>query len=78
MASEMDDGSVAWRISCDDCAMAATSACDDCLVTHLCTADEPRAVVLDLEEFRAVRKLQEAGLVPRNRHRLGPRRALEG
>lgn len=70
-------------ISCDTCVMRATAACDDCLVTHLCGADsaggaiavgssssrEREAVVLDLDELRAVRLLASAGLVPTLRHR---------
>ena len=60
------------RIGCDGCVMTATSACGDCLVTFLCTDDEPaapRAVVLDLEEHRAVRRMQAAGLLPESRYR---------
>ena len=58
--------------------MAATSACADCLVTFICDErastspsepDEPRAVVLDLDEHRAVRRLQAAGLLPESRYR---------
>ena len=62
------------RIGCDGCAMASTAACDDCLVTFLCDEravepPQPRAVVLDLEEHRAVRRLQSAGLLPESRYR---------
>jgi len=60
------------RIACDDCVMTATAACDDCLVTFVCeprAAVGERAVVLDLEEHRAVRRLQDAGLLPASRHR---------
>ena len=62
------------RIGCDGCAMTATSACDDCLVTFICDErrsrpDEPRAVVLDLDEHRAIRRLQSAGLLPESRYR---------
>ena len=56
-------------ISCDTCIMRATRACDDCMVTAIAGADEPRAVVLDLAEQRAVRLLAAAGLVPALRHR---------
>jgi hypothetical protein len=63
------------RIGCDDCAMSGTAACDDCLVTFVHTHGEPVAVVLDLEEHRALRRLQSVGLVPANRHvQLGVRR----
>jgi len=66
------------RIGCDGCAMTATAACGDCLVTFICDErrpasssepDEPRAVVLDLDEHRAVRRLQAAGLLPESRYR---------
>jgi hypothetical protein len=63
------------RIGCDDCAMTGTVACDDCLVTFVRTRGEPQAVVLDLDEHRALRRLQSVGLVPANRHvGLGARR----
>jgi hypothetical protein len=60
------------RIGCDGCAMVDTAACDDCLVTFLCADDRttgPHAVVLDLEEHRAVRRMQAAGLLPESRYR---------
>jgi hypothetical protein len=79
----MSNTTLRISISCDTCVMRATAACDDCLVTHLCGADEsdhvaatrasnPRsseAVVLDLDELRAMRLLASAGLVPTLRHR---------
>ena len=71
------------RIGCEGCVMVTTHACSDCLVTYLCSpqtsasvtsasetsASGPSAVVLHLDEFRAIRSLQRAGLVPQNRHR---------
>ena len=79
------------RIGCDGCVMVTTNACSDCLVTYLCsshtstsgTSDatantlEQSAVVLHLDEFRAIRSLQRAGLVPQNRHRALEHGALE-
>ncbi len=69
--SSTSDGAVT-RFGCDGCVMAHSAACDDCLVTFLC-ADEPApaqtAVVLNLEEHRAVRRLQAAGLLPESRYR---------
>ena len=65
------DGSVT-RFGCDGCVMARTAACDDCLVTFLC-ADDPavasHAVVLNLDEHRAIRRMQAAGLLPESRYR---------
>jgi hypothetical protein len=55
------------RIDCGDCAMQHTVACDDCIVTAVLNRDEDDAVVLDLEQARAIRALQRAGLAPRNR-----------
>lgn len=57
------------RIDCDDCAHRGSPVCDDCLVTFLCERDDGGAVVIPLEEVRAVRLLQGAGLAPANRHR---------
>lgn len=56
-------------ISCGTCVMASTSACHDCIMSVLCPAEEPRAVVLDLAERRALRLLADAGMVPTLRHR---------
>ena len=66
--TDTNDGRGVLRIGCDDCVMAHTDSCEDCLVTFVHTAGEPVAVVLDLDEFRALRRLQQAGLVPENRH----------
>jgi hypothetical protein len=58
-------------ISCDTCVMRHTAACDECVVTFLFERDhEPApAIVLDLDEQRAVRLLAAAGLVPTLKHR---------
>jgi hypothetical protein len=56
------------RIDCDECVMQHTAACDDCVVSFLVEREPGDAVVLDLEEERAVRALAEAGLVPGLRH----------
>lgn len=57
------------RIDCDECVMVHTSTCDDCIVTFLCSREPDDAVVIDVGEARAVRMLQDAGLVPELRHR---------
>lgn len=57
------------RISCDTCAMRDTDACHDCVVTFLCSREADDAVVLDLDEHRALRRLAASGLVPELRHR---------
>ena len=56
-------------ISCGDCVMEGTAACDDCVVTFLCGREPGEAVVIDVEEIRALRLLQQGGLAPALRHR---------
>lgn len=56
-------------IDCGTCVMRQTSACGDCMVTSLLDHEPDHAVVLDLAEYRAVRLLADAGLVPSLRHR---------
>lgn len=65
------------RIDCDECAMQGTEVCDDCVVTYLVRRRPAEAVVLDLDEERALRRFAGAGLVPTLRHvtRLDDRRA---
>lgn len=55
------------RIDCDDCAMQHTAACDDCIVTALLDRRPDGAVVLSLDEARAIKALQRGGLAPQNR-----------
>jgi len=52
------------RIDCDECVMQHTATCDDCVVTFLVGRQPGDAVVLDLDEERALRSLEQAGLVP--------------
>jgi len=53
-------------IDCDDCALRDSDACADCIVTFLVERPEG-AVVFDVEEERALRSLQRAGLAPGSR-----------
>ena len=48
------------RIDCDECVMQGTEACQDCVVTFLVRRTPARAVVLDLDEERALRRLAGA------------------
>jgi hypothetical protein len=57
------------RIECDDCVMQHTDACDDCVVSFIVDRRPGEAIVIDVEEERAVRMLSDAGLVPELRHR---------
>ena len=56
-------------ISCGDCVMDGTDACADCVVTFLCGRDADDAVVIDVEDIRALRLLERGGLAPSLRHR---------
>jgi hypothetical protein len=56
-------------ISCTDCVMEGTEACADCVVTFLCDREPDEAVVIDVEEARALRLLERGGLAPGLRHR---------
>jgi hypothetical protein len=55
-------------IDCDECVMQGTSTCDDCVVTFVCDRSADQPVVVGVEEVRAVRLLERAGLVPALRH----------
>jgi hypothetical protein len=56
------------RIDCDECILQATDACADCVITFLCGEDAANPVVVDLAEARAMRLLDDVGLVPPLRH----------
>lgn len=55
-------------IDCDDCIGPEIGACDDCVVTFLCDREPDDAVVIDVNEARALRLLADADLVPELRH----------
>lgn len=55
-------------IDCHDCTLRDSDACGDCIVTFLVERPEG-AVVFDVEEERALRSLQGAGLAPEVRYR---------
>lgn len=59
------------EVDCDTCVMRATDACGDCLVTYICDREPDEAVIITIEELRAMRTLSEAGLVPDLKHRRG-------
>jgi hypothetical protein len=58
-------------IDCFECVMRATKACDDCVVSFVVGREPGEALVIDVDEARAVRMLADAGLVPRLRHVAG-------
>ena len=55
-------------IDCDECVMQHTATCGDCVVMFVTNREPGDAVVIDVEEERAVRALQRAGLLPDLRH----------
>jgi hypothetical protein len=54
----------AVTIDCDCCQFQGTSTCDDCVVSFLLEREPDDAVVIDVQEARAMRMLERAGLVP--------------
>lgn len=57
-------------ISCDTCVMQHTDHCRDCVVMAVVAPDPRRgAIVVDVEEERALRELASAGLIPEIRMR---------
>jgi hypothetical protein len=56
------------RISCTDCSLEHTAACDDCVVTFILRRQPDDAVLIDVDELRAIRALGAGGLVPALRH----------
>ncbi len=62
------DPPAAFTIDCADCTHQHTSVCDDCVVSFIVGRQPEDAIVVDVEEARAVRLLEQAGLVPGVRH----------
>ncbi len=58
----------AFTIDCRDCQHRQTAVCDDCVVSFIVDRRPEDAVVVDAAEARAVRLLEQAGLVPGVRH----------
>ncbi|MDA8287144.1 MAG: hypothetical protein M0014_01625 [Actinomycetota bacterium] len=56
------------HISCEECVLRHSDACEDCVVTYVLGREPSDAIVIGAEEARAVRMLQQAGLVPALRH----------
>jgi hypothetical protein len=57
-----------FTIDCADCQHRQTAVCDDCVVSFIVGRQPDDAVVVDADEARAVRLLEQAGLVPGVRH----------
>jgi hypothetical protein len=58
----------AFTIDCADCVHRQTPVCDDCVVSFIVGRQPNDAIVVDADEARAVRLLEQAGLVPGVRH----------
>lgn len=59
---------MSMTIDCGTCSHRQTSSCDECVVTFIVEREPNEAVVIDVAEFTALRRLQSAGLVPDLRH----------
>ena len=46
-------------IDCDECVMRDTGACDDCVVSFVVGREPGEALVIDVDEERAVRMLAQ-------------------
>tara|TARA_B100000959_G_C14792311_1_gene546128 strand:- start:493 stop:732 length:240 start_codon:yes stop_codon:yes gene_type:complete len=55
-------------IDCGTCVIKDSNMCKECVVTFICNRDPGEALVIDLEEERALRLLNKNGLVPPLRH----------
>ncbi|MHB1519106.1 MAG: hypothetical protein ACYCVN_09250 [Acidimicrobiales bacterium] len=62
------DRSPSLVIDCADCSHRSTPVCDDCIVSFIIDRDPEDAVVVDADEARALRMLEQAGIVPAVRH----------
>jgi hypothetical protein len=58
----------AFTVDCAECAHRHTDVCDDCVVSFIVGREPDDALVVDAAEARAVRLLEQAGLVPGVRH----------
>ena len=58
-------------IDCDSCVRQDTSDCDDCVVTFITSREANEAVIIELDDYAALRRLQAAGMVPESRHQTG-------
>ncbi len=55
-------------VDCGECEHQHTEVCDDCVVSFIVDRRPEDAVIVDADEVRAVRLLEQAGLVPGVRH----------
>lgn len=55
---------MSMTIDCGTCSRRETASCAECVVTFIVEREPDEAVVIDVAEFTALRRLQAAGLVP--------------
>ena len=55
-------------VDCESCPLLETTACEDCLVTFICDRDPRAAVVISLNEWRSMKSMTKAGLLPELRN----------
>ncbi|MBA4810294.1 MAG: hypothetical protein ACJZ2H_02535 [Acidimicrobiales bacterium] len=55
-------------VDCELCPFIDTEACADCLVTFICDREPRSAVVISLEEWRSMKSMTKAGLLPELRN----------
>lgn len=55
---------MSMTIDCGTCTRQHTPSCADCVVTFIVEREPEEAVVIDVAEFSALKRLQSAGLVP--------------
>jgi len=67
MQDTTDGHDAGITIDCAECALQSTNACSGCLVSFVLDRSPGDAVIIDVEEARALRVLAKAGLVPRSR-----------
>jgi hypothetical protein len=51
-------------VDCETCSARNAGVCGDCVVSFLLERDPFDAVIIDVAEARALRLLEDAGLVP--------------
>ncbi|MDG1845833.1 MAG: hypothetical protein P8J01_05500 [Acidimicrobiales bacterium] len=56
-------------VDCGTCEMIHTTTCKDCLVTYICDREPNEAVVISMDEWRSIRSLTGAGLLPDLQHK---------
>lgn len=66
MDHELSEGAdeAGLTIDCGCCALQGTAACRGCLVSFVLDREPGDAVIIDVDEARALRVLTRAGLIP--------------